>query len=241
VAGLLRRLGLAFQQRPAGPAGPAALPFAREALSLPGLVPGLRPTPAAPRAAHPRPVIVVPGFLAHVAVMRPLMRALAAAGHTVEDWGLGTNLGPNRDNLAALAGRARALHERTGMKITLVGWSLGGLFAREAAKLAGDAVDLVVTLGTPFSGSLRANNAWRLYQFVAGHDVDHPPIDGDLAAKPPVRTVALWSAADGIVAVDSARGKPGERDEAVELHCTHMAMAGHHEAVGEVLRQLDRD
>jgi len=238
---LLHRIGLALQTRPAGPPGPSAGLFAREGLSLPGLVPGVRPTPAVERSTHPRPVIVVPGFLAHTIVMRPLMRALAAAGHTVEDWGLGTNLGPTRDKLALLAARAEALHARSGQKVALVGWSLGGLFAREAAKLAPDAVDLVVTLGTPFSGSLRANNAWRLYQFVAGHDVDHPPIDGALAVKPPARTVALWSASDGVVAVESARGQPGERDEVVELHCTHMAMAGHQEAVGEVLRQLDHN
>jgi len=239
--GLLRRIGLALQARPAGPSGPSAGLFASEALSLPGLVPGLRATPKVARAAHPQPVIVVPGFLAHTMVMRPLMQGLAAAGHTVEDWGLGTNLGPTRDKLAALAARIEALHQRTGERVSLVGWSLGGLFAREAARLAPGAVRMVVTLGTPFSGSLRANNAWRLYQFVAGHDVDHPPVDGDLATKPPVRTVALWSANDGVVAVESARGQPGERDEAVELHCSHMAMAGHPEAVREVLRQLDRD
>jgi hypothetical protein len=80
----------------------------------------------------------------------------------------------------------------------------------------------VITLGSPFSGSLRANNAWRIYERVSGHSVDEPPLKVHIPSKPPVPTLALWSRRDGIVAPASARGGEGERDHAVELDCTHM-------------------
>jgi hypothetical protein len=94
-------------------------------------------------------------------------------------------------------------------------------------------------MGTPFSGDRRANNAWRAYQLVTGHAVDCPPIECDFAAKPPVPTVALWSPRDGVVAPRSARGRPGERDRAVALRCSHLGFVGDPGCIGEVLRQLD--
>ena len=83
-------------------------------------------------------------------------------------------------------------------------------------------VEKVVTMGSPFSGDPRSNNVWRLYEWIAGHPVDAPPIDTDLAEKPPVPTLALWSRRDGIVSVRSARGLAGESDKEVELDCSHM-------------------
>ena len=83
----------------------------------------------------------------------------------------------------------------------------------------------MVTLGTPFSGDPRANNAWRMYELVAGHKVDNPPIHAKVAEKPPVHTVAMWSRNDGIVAPASARGLEGERDTEIEVDCSHMGFA----------------
>jgi hypothetical protein len=96
-------------------------------------------------------------------------------------------------------------------------------------------------MGTPFSGDRRANNAWRAYQLVTGHPVDAPPIEGDFAEKPPVPTVALWSARDGIVSPRSAAGWPGERDRAVAMRCNHLGFPGDPRVIAEVLRQLDRE
>jgi pimeloyl-ACP methyl ester carboxylesterase len=85
-----------------------------------------------------------------------------------------------------------------------------------------DLVARVVTLGTPFSGDPHANNAWRLYELVAGHRVDAPPIEAKLAEKPPVPTLAIWSRRDGVVAPACARGREGESDRQLELDCGHM-------------------
>ncbi|WP_435417055.1 alpha/beta fold hydrolase [Parerythrobacter aurantius] len=195
---------------------------------------------ALPRTRRPRTVMVLPGFATHPTRMRYFARTLEEAGHTVKRWGLGFNWGPTEENFALLEGRLLDLHQRAGEPVVLVGWSLGGLFARELAKAHPEAVAKVITMGTPFSFSPRANNAWRIYQFVAGHSVEAPPVGKDIAAKPPVETVALWSANDGVVHPRAARGKPGERDRAIALRCRHMGFAHSHEAIEAVARELER-
>ena len=136
-------------------------------------------------------VMVVPGFMANDRTTLGLQRALAAAGYRVAGWGLGLNKGVRPDTLERLAARAEAFGK--GGKVILVGWSLGGVFARELAKVRPDLVEKVVTMGSPFSGDMRANNVWRLYEWIAGHPVDKPPIEAVLHEKPPVPTLALWS------------------------------------------------
>ena len=190
-------------------------------------------------SATPRTVMLLPGFATHPVRMRYLARQLERAGHKVKRWGLGFNLGPTQENLAFLEERLEEVHARYGRDVVLVGWSLGGLFARELAKRRPELVAKVVTMGTPFSGNPRANNAWRIYQFVAGHRVDQPPIETVVAEKPPVETVALWSPRDGIVSARSSRGLAGERDRAVALRCTHIGFSYSPEAVRAVLAELE--
>jgi hypothetical protein len=167
--------------------------------------------------------MVVPGFLANDRTTLGLQRALASAGYRVTGWGLGLSTGVQPDTLDRLVAAIERFGE--GGKVILVGWSLGGVYAREAAKRRPDLVEKVVTMGSPFSGDKRANNVWRLYELVAGHPVDNPPIETDTAVKPPVPTLAIWSRRDGIVAVCAARGEPGERDAELELDCSHMGFA----------------
>jgi pimeloyl-ACP methyl ester carboxylesterase len=169
-------------------------------------------------------VMVIPGFLASDRGTLGLQKALGRAGYRVIGWGMGFNRGVREDTLEHIVERLERF-VGGGHKAILVGWSLGGIFAREVAKRRPDLVSKVVTLGSPFSGHPRANNAWRLYELVAGHPVDAPPIETELSEKPPVPTIALWSRKDGIVAPAAARGKDGERDRAIELDCSHMAFA----------------
>jgi len=192
-------------------------------------------------AREPRTVMLLPGFAAHPLRMRYMARQLERAGHKVKRWGLGFNLGPTPERFAFLERRLTEIEARYGRPVVLVGWSLGGIFARELAKRHPDKVAKVVTMGSPFSGSPRANNAWRAYQFVTGHRVDCPPVEADVAAKPPVPTVALWSPRDGVVSPRSACGKPGERDRAVALRCTHMGFSYAPEAIAAILGELESD
>jgi len=181
-------------------------------------------------------LMVVPGFIANDRTTLGLQRALAAAGYQVVGWGLGMNRGATPETLDKLVGQIEAFGG--GEKIILVGWSLGGVYAREAAKLRPDLVGKVVTLGSPFSGDPRGNNVWRLYEWIAGHKVDDPPIKTNLAEKPPVPTLALWSRRDGIVSIACARGQPHESDRQVELECSHMGFGVSSGAYPQIIKAL---
>lgn len=181
--------------------------------------------------------MVLPGFLATDRTTLGLQRALAGAGYRVTGWGLGLNSGARADSIDRIVERLE--RHAAGRPALLVGWSLGGLFAREVAKARPDLVERVVTLGSPFSGSLRANNVWRLYETIARHSLDALPIEADIPAKPPVPTLAIWSRRDGVVAPLSARGQEGERDETVELDCTHMGFATSGRAFPKIIAAIE--
>ena len=239
ISGLARRARFLREPRPEGVRGPSPHLLVGE---LAALRRGRAKAGSAPyRALKPQPVMLLPGFGSHPRRMRPLLDGLRAAGHSVEEWGLGFNLGPTPENFRFLLRRVTALAQVYGKPITLVGWSLGGLYAREIAHRQPQHVARVVTMGTPFSGDRRANNAWRAYQVVTGHSVEAPPVECEMTGKPPVPTVALWSPRDGVVHPRSAAGWPDERDRAVALRCTHLGFAADPSVIAEVLRQLDMD
>ena len=183
------------------------------------------------------PALVVPGFIANDRTTMELRRALAEGGWRVHPWGMGWNLGATEEIIDRLVKRIEEIWD--GRKTLVVGWSLGGVFARELARAVPDKVEAVVTLGSPFSGDARWNNVWRLYEWVAGHKVDNPPVER-IFEKPPVPTLAIWSARDGIVAVRAAKGLADESDEAVELNCGHMAFGVSAKATRQVVREIDR-
>jgi dienelactone hydrolase len=187
-------------------------------------------------AGHP--VMVLPGFMVDDARLALLKATLEEANYRAYGWGQGRNLGVTADMLERLDVQMDQIEQEERGPVTLIGWSLGGLIAREYAKYAPHRIARVVTLGSPFSGSPRANHAWRLYEWVAKHPVDAPPIEAILAEKPPVPTYALWSRRDGVVAPASARGLPGESDAAIEVNCTHLSFACAPEAMTAILDVL---
>jgi pimeloyl-ACP methyl ester carboxylesterase len=235
---VLQRVALAREAAPDDAGGPSLRRLAGElaVFAQPFRRALTKAAPVAP-AKNPATVMLVPGFATHAVRMRYLARDLRAAGHRVFDWGLGFNWGASADRLDRLEQRVEELAREE--PIVLVGWSLGGLFAREIAKRRPQAVAKVVTMGSPFSYSPRANNVWRAYQLIAGHRVDNPPVAVELSVKPPVETVAMWSPRDGIVHPRAARGVAGERDREIALRCTHLGFAYDPQAIGAVLRELD--
>jgi pimeloyl-ACP methyl ester carboxylesterase len=203
---------------------------------LPRVLSGLGPLgPRGPEDGAP--ALVVPGFMASDRTTMELRRGLARGGWRVHPWEMGLNKGAKADTLVRLKARLDAVADQR--KVLLVGWSLGGLYARELARAHPDMVRAVVTLGSPFSGDLRTNNNVRaFYEWIAGHPVDQPPFPRVLA-KPPVPTLALWSRRDGIVSVRAARGLEGERDKAVEVDCSHMGFAVSRAALEQINREID--
>jgi hypothetical protein len=187
------------------------------------------------------PALVVPGFLANDRTTMELRRALAEAGFRVHPWRLGMNWGARPDTLDRLKQAAARCGD--DQPILLVGWSLGGLYARELARAEPARVRAVVTLGSPVWGDPRRyTNVWKLYERVARHRVDQAPI-ANIADKPPVPTLAIWSRRDGIVGAPSARGTEETRDKAVEISSTHMGFAvsrkGTRAAVAEIVLFLE--
>lgn len=185
-----------------------------------------------------RPVLLLPGFMASDHRMGLLRDTLEMAGYRAHGWGMGRNFGASADICDRIDARVAEITADCGQKVTLVGWSLGGLFAREYAKYAPRKVRAVVTMGTPFSGDARANRVWPIYQMIAGHSVDNPPFPCVRQDKPPVPTVALWSRRDGVIASGCAAGKAGERDRAIEVDCTHMGFAASPEGIRAVCSVL---
>ena len=175
-----KRLALAVARDPGNVARPAAAMVWREMGAIVDSFARMsRPPLEIGRTGDPKMVVLIPGFLTHPVKMRYFARQVERAGHKVKRWGLGFNFGATAENFEQVAERVCAVSRRYDCKVVLVGWSLGGIFAREVAKRHPDLVEKVITMGTPFSGSPYTNNAWRVYHLVAGHAVDEPPIETD--------------------------------------------------------------
>ncbi len=222
---------------------PAAPPprwrWASEFLALPKVQAApLRAPVVVPPFGRGRPVLVLPGLLSSDRTTALLRKSLIKAGFAAEGWGQGMNLGAQPAKIDRVGARLTELGRQSGGQVILIGWSLGGLYARALARRHPEACALVMTLGSPFSGDRRANNAWRLYEALNDHTVDNPPFAEDPAVKPAVRTIAVWSARDGIVAPRSAAGEAGQSDLRIELPYKHFELATSRGAVAAILQIL---
>jgi pimeloyl-ACP methyl ester carboxylesterase len=180
---------------------------------------------------------VIPGFLASDRTTMDMRRALGRFGWRAHPWLLGLNAGAKADTMDLLRQRLEALEDPR--KVLLVGWSLGGMFARELAHRCPERVRAVATLGSPFSGDLKTNtNVREFYEWVAGHDVYRPPFEAH-EGKPPVPTIAFWSRKDGIVAPRAARGLDHEVDRSVEVDTHHMGFALWRPALGRIAMEIE--
>ena len=131
-------------------------------------------------------VIVFPGLSASDGSTVPLRRFLDARGYDVSGWRQGFNFGPRAGVLEAAKRQVQDTFEHSGRKVSLIGWSLGGVYARELAKELPHAVRAVITLGTPFCGSPKSTNAWRIYELTSGRNAEREVHGFDLPGAPPV-------------------------------------------------------
>jgi len=146
------------------------------------------------------PVLVLPGLAGSDVSTAPLRKFLQKRNYQPFAWELGRNLGLRDGLLEGMLARIDDIFEQQGEKISLIGWSLGGVYARELAKMRPEKVRMVITLGSPHSGDVKATHARRLYEFVAGHAADNPPIEATLTEAPPVPSTSIYSRTDGVVA-----------------------------------------
>lgn len=179
-----------------------------------------------------QPVLVLPGLTTSDRSTVALRRFLRSKGFSAYGWELGLNFGPLPGIEDGLIARVEELHDKYERKVSLVGWSLGGIYARQLAKMMPEKVRQVVSMGSPFGGDPRATNAWRVYQMASGQSVDdgHKHMGGALHKAPPVPTTAIYSKTDGICAWQNCLERHSDITENIEVKGSHCGL-GHHPAV----------
>jgi pimeloyl-ACP methyl ester carboxylesterase len=107
--------------------------------------------------------------------------------------------------------RIDQLFERYERRVSRIGWSLGGLYARQLAKIVPDKVRCVICLGSPFAGSPKSTNAWRTYEFVSGRKIEDENLPDALAEAPPVPTTSIFSRTDVVCAWQTCLNEDGPK------------------------------
>lgn len=188
------------------------------------------------------PVLVLPGLGANDLSTLPLRNFLQARGYTPYGWGQGFNFGPrNQHALGHSLHRAFELARRHGEKVSLLGWSLGGIYAREIAKEIPERVRCVITLGTPFAGHPRATNAWRFFEWVSGQSSHDEAMLEQIRRPPPVPTTSLYSKTDGVVAWHCSLNEASPLAENIEVHASHVGMGMNPLALYAIVDRLAQD
>jgi pimeloyl-ACP methyl ester carboxylesterase len=169
-------------------------------------------------------VVVFPGLAASDMSTLPLRAFLADRGYRASGWDLRFNLGPRHGVLERSLERVRRIRKESGRKVSLIGWSLGGIYAREIAKLVPEDVRVVITLGTPFTGNPKANYAWRLFELASGHSLDDLDTFHRVRSAPPLPTTSILSRTDGIVAWQCCVQPAGALAESIEVTSSHIGI-----------------
>jgi pimeloyl-ACP methyl ester carboxylesterase len=186
------------------------------------------------------PVLTLPGLLASDLSMVPMRRYLKELGHDAYAWNMGRNLGGVSRQRGALCDLLKRIHETTGRKVSIVGWSLGGVYARDLALQLPDMVRSVITLGSPFANDVRATNATRLYEALSGEGVDdNPEIREAIAGDLPVPATSIYSRTDGIVNWRTCLLRPSKTAENIEVHfASHVGLGVNPAALWAVADRL---
>lgn len=181
------------------------------------------------KEADGHPVIIFPGLASDGKTVAPLRRRCAALGYQALDWGRGFNSGPEGDVdewVRALSEHTAGLIAPFGRKATLIGWSLGGLYAREVAKLIEPRIRQVITIGTPFNAERDHSNVGWVFRLLSGTG---PAFDAALSTRlrtpPPVPTTSIFSRSDGVVAWQTCvHDVASKQVEDIEVRGSHFGM-----------------
>jgi len=172
------------------------------------------------------PVIFFPGFFASDRSTKPMRKLFSDLGYETYGWGLGRNLIYNESREAKMKALLKRVYLKHGTKVSIVGWSLGGLFAREVAKTAPDYVRSVISLGSPISGDPDHSNAGGLFKFLNG-EPDQQMLKRMKAMNvaPPVPTTSIYTKADGIVAwKGSIQRATDTQSENIQVPASHVGL-----------------
>lgn len=170
--------------------------------------------------AHP--VMIIPGLGTADGSTHYIRNFLDGIGYTTYSWGLGRNLGPKNgldQLLKQLTERVEQISDlHNGQQVSIIGWSLGGIYAREIAKTIPGSVRQVITMGTPFKGDKFSTNATFLYEMLS-KDKSHcdPEIAKRISVPPAGPFTSIYSKTDGVVHWSSSIEVPGPYSENIEI------------------------
>jgi pimeloyl-ACP methyl ester carboxylesterase len=174
------------------------------------------------------PVYVLPGFMADSQSTGMLRRWLQRMDYDAISWGMGRNLGPRGDLQRRMVDAVERIADHYGRSVSLIGQSLGGVFAREIAKAQPDHVRSVITLGAPF-GQTSSNGTspavMRLFELASGQSAGELRSEmGDLPSPPPVPSTSIFSKTDGIANWKTCIEQDSEIAENIEVFGSHCGM-----------------
>lgn len=190
------------------------------------------------------PVIVFPGLGTDSGAVAPLRDHCRALGYQSFDWGRGLNRGPQGDVdtwIDELAEDVRARIDECGdQSASLIGWSLGGLYAREVAKRIPGRVRQVISIGTPFNAQADHTNVGWLFRLLSGQSPDIDAVIVDRLRQPPrVPTTSIYSRSDGVVAWQTCRHDRRYRQaQDIEVEGSHIGMAWNPKVLAIVAERL---
>lgn len=174
-------------------------------------------------------VMVLPGFATDDNMTAILRGFLSMLGYQVHPWKLGWNLDHRTvgDDGEHVAARIEEIAGDTGHDVSLIGWSLGGVIAREAARRKHSGLRQVITLGSPFTGDPTATSLRGLYELLSGNDMSaaHSQeryIQGRQPLKVP--STAIYSKSDGITAWENCRSMTDPITENIAVHSSHFGL-----------------
>jgi pimeloyl-ACP methyl ester carboxylesterase len=163
--------------------------------------------------------MVLPGFTAGDESTIALRFYLRSLGYYVHGWRLGPNLGFQASTETRMAQRLEELAQFHGRKLSLVGWSLGGIMAREIARVLPETIRQVITLGSPFAGNGHGSNVRHLYELITGQKIpDHD------AEPPPVPSTAIFSRTDGVTHWRTCREREAAHTDNIEIRGSHCGL-----------------
>src|SRR3954451_21259276 len=185
-------------------------------------------------------VLVLPGLLADDVSTHALRTVLRKLGYDVHGWGLGRNIGPTATCVNGIRALMERLTDSSGKPVTVIGWSLGGIFARDVARQSPDAVRQVITLGSPFRlarhSQSRATRAFDRYSHL---HVEHRTLPLQSESTPlPVPSTSIYSQFDGIVHWQTCLDRPGARCENIAVMASHLGLGHHPAAIWAVADRL---
>lgn len=189
-----------------------------------------------------RAVIVIPGFGAGDFETKMLRQSLRRLGYRSVPWKMGRNMGTTSKNRAHLHSELKRLMALSGQKISIVGWSLGGVFARELGRKFPENVHSVVSLGTPFTGDHDANILHDIFQRISGSEFTNE----DLAAfnqrkEPPgVISTSIYSKSDGVVSWQCSLEEESELTENIEVVSSHSGLVFNPLAISALAHALQK-